>query len=140
MRSRNAAFGVLALLGLMASGPAFSQTTTASAPATAPTSPAAAPSGTGPATVDSDEAFMTGLRRIGVMAGEVVQCAPEADRKAEISDAMSLANLVALHFGLAAAFNFSGAVGYGSGKPFDKAGCAEASSGWNNIKQKYLNQ
>ncbi len=65
---------------------------------------------------------MTGLRRIGVMGGEVVQCAPAEDRKDEIADAMDLANLVALHFGLAAAFNFIGAVGYGSGKPFDKAG------------------
>lgn len=83
---------------------------------------------------------MTGLRRIGVMAGEVVQCAPAADRQTDITDAMDLANLVALHFGLAAAFNFSGAVGYGSGKPFDKSGCAEASTGWNNIKQKYLNR
>jgi hypothetical protein len=141
MGSRYPSFFAFALAGLLIAGPALAQSTSTSttappdvaAPKTATTSP-------GHPTSDSDQAFMTGLRRIGVMAGQVVQCAPEKDRQAEIADAMDLADLVAVHFGLAAAFNFSGAVGYGSGKPFDKAGCAEATAGWNAIKQKYLDQ
>ncbi len=51
---------------------------------------------------------MTGLRRIGVMAGEVVQCTAEADRQQSITDAMHLANQIALHFGLNVAFDFTG--------------------------------
>jgi hypothetical protein len=83
---------------------------------------------------------MTGLRRVGVMAGEVVQCTAEADRKTPIADAMQLSNEIAMHFGLAAAFNFNPAVGYDAGKPFDKSGCSDAVAGWNCIKQKYLSQ
>lgn len=137
MRSRRVWVAALALAALLGAGPARAQSAT-TAPATPPAATAAASAGH--PTTDSDAAFMTGLRRIGVMAGEVVQCAPEQDRAAEIADAMNLANLVAVHFGLAAAFNFSGAVGYGSGKPFDKAGCADATAGWTAIKQKYLDQ
>jgi len=124
-------FAAMALSGVMIASPAFCQQS-----AMAPTAQAATP----PEAADSDSGFMTGLRRIGVMAGEVVQCSPMADRQAQISDTMQLANEIATHFGLAAAFNFSGAVGYGAGKPFDKAGCSTASAGWNDIKQKYLSQ
>ena len=135
MRSRYTTFVAFALAGLMIAGPAIAQTTEAPAKGAV-----TSPSSTGHAPVDSDAGFMTGLRRIGVMGGQVIQCGPAADHQAEVTSAMDLANLVALHFGLAAAFNFIGAVGYGSGKPFDKSGCAEATAGWNNIKQKYLDQ
>ncbi len=137
MRARYSTFATFVMAGLMVAGPAIGQTTSAPAQAAGSSAP---PSPAGHVAVDSDEIFMTGLRRIGVMAGEVVQCAPSEDRKAEVSDAMDLANQVALHFGLAAAFNFIGAVGYGSGQPFDKSGCAQATSGWDNITQKYLTQ
>jgi hypothetical protein len=113
----------------MVAGSAFGQQT-----------PAPVQSGQPPPTADSDPAFMTGLRRIGVMAGQVVQCTPEADRKTPIADAMDLANQIALHFGLGAAFSFVGAVGYGAGKPFAQAGCPQAIDGWNGVKQKYLNR
>jgi hypothetical protein len=59
----------------------------------------------------TDEAFMTGLRRIGVMAGQVVECSADADKPAKIDEAKELANQIAIHFGLKAAFNYAGAVG-----------------------------
>jgi hypothetical protein len=130
MNLPRAAFIVVGLGALTVAGPAFSQQAETTTPAAA--APVSAP--------DSDPAFMTGLRRVGVMAGEVVQCTAAADRQAPIAEAMQLSNEIAQHFGLAAAFNFTAAVGYGAGKPFDKAGCADATTGWNGIKQKYLGQ
>jgi len=126
----------IVLLGGLAAGPAFAQGGAAAPPA----APSAAPSASNAAAsaAETDDAFMTGLRRIGVMGGEVVQCATDADRQKPIADAMALSNQIALHFGLTAAFNFIGAVGYGAGKPFDKSGCAEANAGWNDIRNKYL--
>jgi hypothetical protein len=132
MNLPRATFMIVGLAAITAASPAFSQQAATPAPASAAAAPVSAP--------DSDPAFMTGLRRVGVMAGEVVQCTAEADRQAPIAEAMQLSNEIALHFGLAAAFNFSAAVGYGAGKPFDKAGCADATTGWNGIKQKYLGQ
>ncbi len=124
--------------GAITATPAFSQTT--NSPAKETTAQAKADVASAGAGVDSDPAFMIGLRRIGVMAGEVVQCKPKAERHVTITDSMALANQIALHFGLGAAFNYVGAVGYGAGKPFDKAGCTQAIADWNSIKQKYLNQ
>ena len=124
MNLRRATSIIVGLAALTAAAPAFSQQAATPAPA------AAAGSVSAP---DSDAAFMTGLRRVGVMAGEVVQCTAESDRQAPIGEAMQLSNEIALHFGLAAAFNFSAAVGYGAGKPFDKAGCADAATGWNAV-------
>ncbi|HKM53142.1 MAG TPA: hypothetical protein VJY33_06990 [Isosphaeraceae bacterium] len=91
-----------------------------------------------PAAPDSDESFLTGLRRVGVMAGQVVECSADAERQAKIAEAMELANKIAIHFGLKAAFNYVGAVGYGSGHPFDKAGCTQSIDGWKEIQAKYL--
>jgi hypothetical protein len=93
-----------------------------------------------PKPADADETFITGLRRIGVMAGQVVECSAEADRPAKINDAMELANQIAIHFGLRAAFNYAGAVGWGSGHAFDKAGCTQSIEGWKAIQAKYLNK
>lgn len=118
-------FGAVAL-----AGPAFAQT--ANAPA--------APAQNVPTPPDADEAFLTGLRRVGVLAGQAIQCSPEAEKKAKISDAMELADQVAMHFGLRAAFSFVGATGYGSGHPFDKAACPQALEGWKNLVAKYLNK
>ena len=91
-----------------------------------------------PAPPDADESFLTGLRRVGVMAGQVVECSADAERQAKIAEAMELANKIAIHFGLKAAFNYVGAVGYGSGHPFDKAGCTQSIDGWKEIQAKYL--
>jgi hypothetical protein len=93
-----------------------------------------------PKSADADQTFLLGLRRIGVMAGQVVECSPEADRPAKIADAMELANLIAIHFGLKAAFNYAGALGWGSGHTFDKAGCAGSIENWKAIRAKYLNK
>lgn len=131
MAIRRVMLSVFGLAGLMAAGSGLSQQASAQQ-MSAPTPKVTAP--------DSDEAFMTGLRRIGVMGGEVIQCSTSDQRSTVISQATQLSNNVALHFGLVAAFNFSASVGYGSGKPFDKSGCAAAESGWNDITQKYLNQ
>jgi hypothetical protein len=141
----------LAFTGLMWAGPVLAQGGGGPQSAPAPAAPAApappalattAPSASKVMTPpDADEAFVTGLRRVGVMAGQAVQCSTTpTDRQAQISEAMELANQIALHFGLRAAFNFVGALGYGSGKPFDKTGCSQAIDGWKEIKAKYLNK
>ena len=148
----------LALVCMISGGPALAQSASPrpAAPAPAiPSAPAQSPSATGappaqtspggsaqiaPNSPASNEAFLTGLRRVGVMAGQVVACSTEKDKQAQISQAMDLANLIAIHFGLKAAFTFVGALGYGSGNPFDKAGCPQAIDGWKQIKAKYLNK
>jgi hypothetical protein len=122
---------MLALACLTWASPALPQnpSTTPAAPAQGvPTPPADNPT------------FLDGLRRVGVMAGQVVECSADTDKQAQISRAMELANLIAVHFGLKAAFTFVGALGYGSGRPFDKAGCSQAMEGWKQIQAKYLNK
>jgi len=123
----------LALACLTLAGQALAQT------APAPSAPVqAAPGSNVPTPPDADETFLTGLRRVGVMAGQVVECSADADRQAKIGQAMELANKIAIHFGLKAAFNCVGAVGYGSGHPFDKADCGKSAEGWKEIQVKYL--
>ena len=126
---RWATISVLACLTL--AGPALAQT-----PSTAP----AAPTPSVPTPPADNQSFLDGLRRVGVMAGQVVECTADANRQDQISRAMELANLIAIHFGLKAAFTFTGALGYGSGHPFDKAGCNQAIDGWKQIQAKYLNK
>src|SRR5271165_6356521 len=89
-----------------------------------------------PKPADADDAFLTGLRRIGVMAGQVVECSGDAEKPVKIGEAMELANQIAIHFGLTAAFNYAGAVGYGSGHAFDKADCTKSIDGWKAIQAK----
>ena len=128
----------LALACLTLAGQALAQT--APAPnAPAPSGPVqTTPGPKVPTPPDADETFLTGLRRVGVMAGQVVECSADADRQAKIGQAMELANKIAIHFGLKAAFNCVGAVGYGSGLPFDKADCGKSAEGWKEIQVKYL--
>jgi hypothetical protein len=121
----------LALACLTSAGPALAQN--------ASTSPAA-PAQEVPTPPADNPTFLDGLRRVGVMAGQVVECSTDADKQDQISRAMELANLIAIHFGLKAAFTFTGALGYGSGRPFDKAGCGQAIDGWKQIQAKYLNK
>lgn len=122
---------ILVLAGLTSAGPALAQN-----PSTTP-----AASGQGVPTPPADNpSFLDGLRRVGVMAGQVVECSAAADRQEQISRAMELANLIAVHFGLKAAFTFTGALGYGSGRPFDKATCSQAIEGWKQVQTKYLNK
>jgi hypothetical protein len=130
---------MLALACLTSAGPALAQN-----PSTTPAAPAQPPPATttpGVPTPPADnQSFLDGLRRVGVMAGQVVECSADADRQKQISRAMELANLIAIHFGLKAAFTFTGALGYGSGRPFDKANCSQAIEGWKQIQAKYLNK
>jgi hypothetical protein len=132
----------LALACLTLAGQSLAQ----NAPAQTPPAPSApvqttpAPNVNVPAAPDADETFLTGLRRVGVMAGQVVECSADADRQAKIGQAMELGNKIAIHFGLKAAFNYVGAVGYGSGHPFDKADCSRAAEGWKEIQVKYLSK
>jgi len=121
-------------------GQALAQT--APAPnASAPSAPVqATPAPNVPTPPDADETFLTGLRRVGVMAGQVVECSADAEKQAKIGQAMELANKIAIHFGLKAAFNYVGAVGYGSGHPFDKAECSKSAEGWKEIQAKYLSK
>jgi hypothetical protein len=88
----------------------------------------------------SDQTFLLGLRRIGVVAGHAVTCAADNNKKAVIESATDLAKEIALQFGLNAAFQFVGAVGYGTGRPFDMTTCKDASAEWSRIQQKYLEQ
>jgi hypothetical protein len=122
---------IATLAGLALAGPAVAQNTP---------SPPGTTAGKVMTPPDADQSFLIGLRRIGVMAGEVVACLPAAEKQAQISQAMELANKIAIHFGLKAAFNFVGALGYGSGHPFDKAGCSKAIDGWKQIQAKYLSK
>jgi hypothetical protein len=122
---------ILALACLTSAGSALAQN-----PSTAPAAPAQGV----PTPPADNQTFLDGLRRVGVMAGQVVECSTDADKQAQISRAMELANLIAIHFGLKAAFTFAGALGYGSGHPFDKAGCSQAIEGWKQIQAKYLNK
>lgn len=151
MRSPRIATLVLVLAGLALAGPALAQGKTV--PATPAPPAAAAPPGAPPPPAfpapqpakvktppDADQDFLIGLRRVGVMAGQVVECSAPADQQMQISQAMELANQIAVHFGLKAAFNFVGALGYGSGHPFDKAGCKQAIDGWKQIQAKYLSK
>lgn len=126
-RLKPAAAGLLLLL---CPALATAQTPTTSNPAVTAT----------PAPASQDAEFITGIRRIGVMVGQVVECTAEGDRGAVLEDAMALADQIALNFGLKAAYNFTGSVGYGSGKPFDKADCAKAQSNWTDLRKKYLNR
>jgi|GEM_PF-908997 hypothetical protein len=138
--------GVMLAVSALAQSPAAAPAATPGTPPTAPGAasvaganpPAAGSPHNAPTPPDADPNFLLGLRRVGVMAGHAVQCAPEADRQAEIAQAMDLADEIAVHFGLRAAFNFVGALGYGSGHPFDKAGCTQAIDGWKEIQAKYL--
>jgi hypothetical protein len=111
---------------------AFAQTT--------PATPPASSSDTGPKAADTDENFMLGLRRVGVMIGQVVECSSDTDRPVQIAKVMDLANKIAINFGLKSAFTFVGSVGYGSGHPFEKTECEQANNGWKDIQAKYLNK
>jgi hypothetical protein len=131
MRSYRPRAIMLALACLTIAGSALAQN-----PSTIP----AAPAQDVPTPPADNPTFLDGLRRVGVMAGQVVECSTEADKQAQISRAMELANLIAIHFGLKAAFTFAGALGYGSGHQFDKADCSQAIDGWKQIQAKYLNK
>jgi hypothetical protein len=136
MRSYRPRATMLVLACLTIAGPALAQNPSTTPAQATPTAPAQGV----PTPPADNQTFLDGLRRVGVMAGQVVECSTDADKQAQISRAMELANLIAIHFGLKAAFTFAGALGYGSGHPFDKAGCSQAIDGWKQIQAKYLNK
>lgn len=109
----------------------------AGSPAWAQQAPATSAQPNASSSPGADKAFLLGLRRIGVVAGHAVACAPEGQREPVVESASDLATEIAVQFGLNAAFHFMGAVGYGSGHPFDKAICAQAAEDWKAIQQKY---
>jgi hypothetical protein len=74
------------------------------------------------------------------VAGHAVACAADKDKQAVIERATDLAGELAMQFGLNASFQFVGAVGYGTGRPFDMATCKDANAEWNRIQQKYFEQ
>src|ERR1700720_13036 len=94
MRSYQLRAAILALACLTSAGPARAQT---------PSPPPAAPAQDVPTPPADNPTFLDGLRRVGVMAGQVVECSADADKQDQISRAMELANLIAIHFGLKAA-------------------------------------
>src|ERR1700744_2495134 len=116
------------LVVLLAGGQVFAQ----GAPPNAPPASSASPG--------DDQTFLLGLRRIGVVAGHAGACATDKDRQAVIERATDLGGELAMQFGLNAAFQFVGAVGYGTGRPFDMATCKDANAEWNRIQQKYFEQ
>ena len=87
---------------------------------------------------DADEAFMTGIRKLGVMSGEAYACSSEADKPQVGQGAIDLATQVSLHFGLQAAFVYSGSFGYGTGHDFDRKDCAQAIADFKGLQAKYL--
>ena len=87
---------------------------------------------------DADEAFMTGIRKLGVMAGQAHACSKEGDQPKVGQSAIDLATQVSLHFGLQAAFVFSGSFGYGMGHEFDRKTCPQALEDFKALQAKYL--
>ena len=87
---------------------------------------------------DADTAFMTGIRKVGVMSGEAFTCASAADQPKIGEDVIDLATQVALHFGLQAAFVYSGSFGYGMGHEFDHKACPQALEDFKALRAKYL--
>ena len=87
---------------------------------------------------DADEAFMTGIRKLGVMSGEAFACSKEADQPQIGQAAIDLATQVSLHFGLQAAFVYSGSFGYGMGHDFDHTNCPQAIADFQGLQAKYL--
>jgi hypothetical protein len=87
---------------------------------------------------DADEEFMLGIRKVGVMVGQAFACTGEEARGSIGEDALQLANQIATHFGLQAAFIFSGSFGYGTGHPFDTTTCPATLANLKTLQQKYL--
>ena len=87
---------------------------------------------------DADEAFMTGVRKIGVMSGEAFVCSSAADQPKIGEAVIDLATQVALHFGLQAAFVYSGSFGYGMGHDFDHKTCPQALEDFKALQAKYM--
>ena len=87
---------------------------------------------------DADEAFMTGIRKLGVMSGEAYACSKEEEKPQVGKGVIDLATQVSLHFGLQAAFVYSGSFGYGMGHDFDHATCPQAIEDFKALQAKYL--
>ena len=87
---------------------------------------------------DADEAFMTGLRKLGVMSGEAFACSSDADQPKVGQAAIDLATQVSVHFGLHAAFVYSGSFGYGIAHDFDHKTCPQALEDFKGLQDKYL--
>jgi len=86
----------------------------------------------------ADEEFMTGLRKIGVMTGEAFACSTKEEQPKVGQDVLDLATQVSLHFGLQAAFVFSGSFGYGTAHDFDRKACPQALGDFKALRAKYL--
>jgi hypothetical protein len=87
---------------------------------------------------DADDAFMTGIRKLGVMSGEAFACSSEADKPAIGQGTIDLATQVSLHFGLQAAFVYSGSFGFGTAHEFDRKNCPQAIADFKALQAKYL--
>jgi hypothetical protein len=87
---------------------------------------------------DADDAFMTGIRKVGVMSGQAFACSSAADQPKVGEAVIGLATQVALHFGLQAAFVYSGSFGYGMGHDFDHSTCPQALEDFRALQAKYL--
>ena len=86
---------------------------------------------------DADEAFMTGIRKLGVMSGEAYGCSSDTDKPQVGEGALDLATQVSLHFGLQAAFIYSGSFGYGTAHDFDRKTCPQAIADFKALQAKY---
>ena len=86
---------------------------------------------------DADEAFMTGIRKLGVMSGEAYACSSDTDKPQVGEGALDLATQVSLHFGLQAAFIYSGSFGYGTAHDFDRKTCPQAIADFKALQAKY---
>jgi hypothetical protein len=87
---------------------------------------------------DADDAFVTGIRKLGVMSGEAFTCSNPADQPQVGQAVIDLATQVSLHFGLKVAFIYSGAFGYGIGHDFDHKTCPQAIADFKALQAKYL--
>ena len=87
---------------------------------------------------DADDAFMAGIRKLGVMSGQAYACSKEEEKPQVGKGVIDLATQVSLHFGLQAAFIYSGSFGYGMGHDFDHAACPQAIGDFKALQAKYL--
>jgi hypothetical protein len=87
---------------------------------------------------DADEAFMTGIRKLGVMSGQAFACSDKTVQPKVGEAVIDLATQVSLHFGLQAAFVYSGSFGYGMAHDFDHKDCPQALEDFKALQDKYL--
>lgn len=133
------------LISLLLAGASLAQTQpeppVASPPVASPpvaSPPAASPPVAPPEASSFNPAFLDGIRNYGFTVGYAYQCQDKQQRTIMGDQVLRLANLLVRYYGTEAAFMFTGAFGYGTGHPVDKAKCADYIAQWRESVKRYL--